>query len=286
MPTEHDIFIAPSGTSVDAINAALVSHMAVRCVGTQYWDKTVVIPEQRVLKCEAPTYVLKNHSNGPLITQNGYSAIEGRFLMEGNGHTGDAVFWPADTGHQEIRGAQIMRFAGYCINATAAWAGFECVVTDVKAQRTNLALPAIGLPEDEGGTRGIRRFQNCKGLGGFLLDIAGSNVTIMDNCSTYGFRMTNRARYAHITGNRLAMPSGVPLVVDGENNTLQDNSIGAVVNFGGTALGNQYLNNTEWYNITLMPGASYNALLLGPLASAIIDNSGNNLNKIATWALI
>jgi hypothetical protein len=273
MPLEHDTFIAGANTPASTINAALRDHKCVRVAGDQSWTGGIVIPEHRVLKADASHIVSRASGGGPFITMSSFSQISGRLHFQANGHGGTCIYVPSTAYFIRITDILITPWIDVCIDMSEATAGHECDVEDILANRTNPALTAIVLPASEPTTRGLRRFEDCQAGGAALLDAGGSNLTSLQNCTMFGFRMNDSSNNLKARDCRFAYHPGETMDVRGANHCFRDNHVSAVVNIYGQG------HVVDQYDAgrTLMPGSSQCRVTRYPTAAFTVDQGIGNV---------
>jgi hypothetical protein len=269
---EHDTYVFADGASAESIRDALKDYPRVRLAGSQRLKGgIIVVPPHKILCTEARHYLIRDDANGPLITLDSDSALEGRFLWHSNGHDGAGIKMPGGTSRQEVNGSIFMEYIGLCLDLSEPEAGHECNVQRVQAQRSAPEHPGILLPEDEVGTRGIRRFEDCQGAGGRLIALRGCNVTLLSECSTRGdLWMTDKARQCLIEQCRLALLPNESLSIRGVNHVIMQNQISAAAYIFGSG--------TVYWNYDggryLMPGATGHTVLGMGNVAPTVDWSG------------
>jgi hypothetical protein len=279
-----DTWVAGPNTPAASIRDALKGSARVLVQGEQAWEPgVIVVPPHKILCAQSRVWLhRKSGGEGPLVTVDSDGSFGGdgfgRFLMRSNGYAGTGVLFPGATSRQQVAGLVFEDYLGVCLDLTAAEAGHECNVTGVQAQRSNRDEPGIVLPEDEAGTRGIRRFEDCQGGGGRLIAVRGANVTLLDECSTLGdLLMSDRARQIVVEKCRLAVPNTGPwsgFVIRGQNHIVMQNQISSpVFVYGSGCLIANY--DAGRY---LMPGVSGNVILRMGQTPATVDWSGTSLN--------
>jgi hypothetical protein len=261
---EHDTFIAGAGTPASTINAALRDHKCVRVTGDQSWTGGIVIPEHRVLKADASHIIARASGGGPLITMSSFSQISGRLHFQANGHGGSCIYVPSTAYFVRILDILITPWIDVAVDMSEAGAGHECDVEDILANRTNPALPAIVLPVDEPTTRGLRRFEDCQSAGAALLDAGGSNLTQLQNCSMFGFRMNDACDNLKARDCRFAYHPGETMDIRGANHCFRDNHVSAVVTIAGVGhvvdqydAGRTLLPSSSQCRVTRYPSAAF-----------------------------
>jgi hypothetical protein len=273
MPLEHDTFIAGANTSASTINAALRDHKCVRVTGDQNWTGGIVIPDHRVLKADASHIIARASGGGPLITMSSFSQISGRFHFQANGHGGSCIYVPSTAYFIRITDILITPWIDVAIDMSESTSGHECDVEDILANRTNPALPAIVLPASEPTTRGLRRFEDCQAGGAALLDAGGSNLTSLQNCTMFGFRMNDGSNNLKARDCRFAYHPGETMDVRGANHCFRDNHVSAVVNiYGQGHVVDQYDAGRH-----LMPGSSQCRVTRYPTAAFTVDQGIGNV---------
>jgi hypothetical protein len=274
MPLEHDTFIAGAGTSASTISAALRDHKCVRVTGDGAWNQGVVMPEGSVLRFDAPHFVFRGFAGGPLITQLGFASIVGFPRFQANGHDGTCVYVPSGANFTKMSGdIQITNWIGVAVDMSEPTAGHECSIEGLLAQRTNPALPAIVLPADETTTRGLRLLRKCQSAGATLIDVGGSNLTQMQYCTMFGFKMNDACDNLKIRDCRFAYHPGETMDIRGANHCFRDNHVSAVVNIYGQG------HVLDQYDAgrTLMPGSSQCRVTRYPTAALTVDRGLGNV---------
>jgi hypothetical protein len=242
MPLEHDTYIAPANTPASTISAALRDHKRVRVTGDQSWTGGIVLPEHRILSFEAPHYVFRASAGAPLITQLSFSSILGSPRFQANGHAGTCVYVPSGANFTKMSGdIHITNWIGVCVDMSEPTSGHECNIEGLLANRTDPSLPAIVLPVSEVTTRGIRRFEDCQAGGARLIDVGGSNLTQLQNCTTFGFTMNDNCNNLKTRDCRFAYHAGQTMQIKGWNHCFRDNHVSAPVTItGGGHVVDQY----------------------------------------------
>jgi hypothetical protein len=273
MPLEHDTFIAGAGTPASTINAALRDHKCVRVTGDQSWTGGIVIPEHRVLKADASHIIARASGGGPLITMSSFSQISGRLHFQANGHGGACIYVPSTAYFIRITDILITPWIDVCLDMSEPTAGHECDIQGVLAQRTNPALPAIVLPAEETTTRGLRLLRKCQSASATLIDVGGSNLTQMQYCTMFGFRMNDACDYLKARDCRFAYHPGETMDIRGANHCFRDNHVSAVVNIYGQG------HVVDQYDAgrTLMPGSSQCRVTRYPTAAFTVDRGVGNV---------
>jgi hypothetical protein len=273
MALEHDTYIAGAGTSASTINAALRDYQCVRITGNQDWHgSTIIMPENSVLRDDGFHYVKRASAGGPLIVMGSFARITG-LRFQSNGHDGTCIKVPSGCNYPVITSVQITPWIGICIDMSEPTSGHECDVEDVLAFRTNPALPAIVLPASEPTTRGLRRFEDCQAGGAALIDVGGSNLTQLQNCTMFGFVMNDSSNNLKARDCRFAYHPGETMDVRGANHCLRDNHVSAVVNIYGVGhVVDQYDAGRH-----LMPGSSQCRVTRYPSAAFTVDQGIGNV---------
>jgi hypothetical protein len=274
MPLEYDTFIAGANTPASTINAALRDHKCVRVTGDQSWTSGIVLPEGSVLRFDAPHFVFRGFAGGPLITQLSFASIVGFPRFQANGYDGTCIYVPSGSNFIKMNGdPQITEWIGVCIDMSEPTAGHECDIEDLLAQRTNPALPAIVLPQDETTTRGLRRFEDCQSASRTLIDVGGSNLTNLQNCTMFGFKMNDACDNLKARDCRFAYHPGEIMEIRGANHCFRDNHVSAVVNiYGQGHVVDQYDAGRH-----LMPGSSQCRVTRYPTAAFTVNQGVGNV---------
>jgi hypothetical protein len=275
MPLEHDTFIAPANTSADTINRALRDYPAVRVVGSQLWEPDVItIGGRAILKCEAKATVSLARGGGALITMDGYKPrFDGEFALNPNGFSALAIKMGSTCSSPRIYGVEATAWKGQrVIDMSEPGAGHTGEFEDLMVSCDDKKRHAIILPQSEPGTVGLRRFEDIDGGGNAVLDLAGSNVTFITNCTMYGFKMNDDSRAHKIFESRFAYDHNAGEVMDirGANLEFKGNHV-----FGHARL---YCQNSliDQYDAgrTIMSGSYQNTVLRFPGCPFTVDNSG------------
>jgi hypothetical protein len=271
---EHDTYIAPANTPASTITAALRDHKRVRVTGDQSWSGGIVLPEHRILSFEAPHYVFRASAGAPLITQLSFSSILGSPRFQANGHAGTCVYVPSGANFTKMSGdIHITNWIGVCVDMSEPTSGHECNIEGLLANRTDPSLPAIVLPVSEVTTRGIRRFEDCQAGGARLIDVGGSNLTQLQNCTTFGFTMNDNCNNLKTRDCRFAYHAGQTMQIKGWNHCFRDNHVSAPVTItGGGHVVDQYDAGR-----TLTPGSSQCVVYRYPTCAYTVDQGIGNM---------
>jgi hypothetical protein len=271
---EHDTYIAPANTPASTISAALRDHKRVRVTGDQSWSGGIVLPEHRILSFEAPHYVFRASAGAPLITQLSFSSILGSPRFQANGHAGTCVYVPSGANFTKMSGdIHITNWIGVCVDMSEPTSGHECNIEGLLANRTDPSLPAIVLPVSEVTTRGIRRFEDCQAGGARLIDVGGSNLTQLQNCTTFGFTMNDNCNNLKTRDCRFAYHAGQTMQIKGWNHCFRDNHVSAPVTItGGGHVVDQYDAGR-----TLTPGSSQCVVYRYPTCAYTVDQGIGNM---------
>jgi hypothetical protein len=288
MPIDNDSYVIDASV-VDVagtVNAALAGYRSVRIAATGRLKAPINVPPNRTLYSEGMNYLIKEF-NGPMIVMDGSSEVIG-LLLEGDGadYDGPGIVLPANTSQQSVERVRVMRTRGIAIDCTAVGAGTSASFEKCTLQRHNPTLPAMVLPGDDAGIVGLRRVNNCRGAGGMLIDLAGSNYTKMSHCDTVGIAMSEAATYASFIDNRLAVPLGTTLDVHGANHGFLMNATVAKVRFMPDAYGCTYSLDNRDGGVELVLGCSENTFSRPANAPPIVDNSGNDTNRVVVTSAI
>jgi hypothetical protein len=292
MPVDFDSFtLGPGdGDAAPLINAAYSQgYTSVRVVGTLTVRSPIRIPQNRILYSEGPQYIQKGF-NGPMCIMESWSEMMGLFWL-GNGGTydGPGILCEANTARQVIARTRITDMRGPCVDMSGFAAGAYASIGGGELclmQRNDFTLPAIVLPADEPGTTGVRRIVGISGGGSKLIDLGGSNVTMLQNCDTYRIEMGARCRYGLFLSNRFAIPAGEVMVVRGSNHRFGFNTTSERVHFSVEAIGCSYEANNYDAGVVFDVGTTYNVVGHMALVPAPIDNSGNDLNRVEVTVAI
>jgi hypothetical protein len=119
----------------------------------------------------------------------------------------------------------------------------------------------------------LRRFEDCQAGGAALLDAGGSNLTSLQNCTMFGFRMNDGSNNLKARDCRFAYHPGETMDVRGANHCFRDNHVSAVVNIYGQG------HVLDQYDAgrTLMPGSSQCRVTRYPTAAFTVDQGIGNV---------
>jgi hypothetical protein len=275
MALEHDTFIAPANTPADTINRALRDYPAVRAVGNQLWEPDVItIGPRAILKCETKATVYLARSGGALLTMEGYKPrLDGEFTFNSNGSSALAIKMGSSCTYPRIYGIEAAGWRGQrVIDMSEPGAGHTGDFEDLLVSCDDRKRHAILLPKFEPGTVGLRRFEEIDGAGSAAMDLGGSNVTFIVNCTMYGFAMNNDSRAHKIFESRFAYDhnAGERMEMRGANLEFKGNHVFGHVNiWSQNSLIDQYDAGR-----TIMPGCYQNTVIRFPGCAFTVDNSG------------
>jgi hypothetical protein len=203
-----------------------------------------------------------------------FSSILGSPRFQANGHAGTCVYVPSGANFTKMSGdIHITNWIGVCVDMSEPTSGHECNIEGLLANRTDPSLPAIVLPVSEVTTRGIRRFEDCQAGGARLIDVGGSNLTQLQNCTTFGFTMNDNCNNLKTRDCRFAYHAGQTMQIKGWNHCFRDNHVSAPVTItGGGHVVDQYDAGR-----TLTPGSSQCVVYRYPTCAYTVDQGIGNM---------
>lgn len=170
------------------------------------------------------------------------------------------------TSWRNVRNCWVMDTASYCLEFTAAIAGFMSMVRGCRFRVYNSTTYAIKLPT-AAEANGNREFLHCIAPSGPLIDLAGSQNTGVIGCESGGAVANDAVKWsvdtkkARVIGNRFATGGGPDMHIMGNEHIVTD--------------------NVSASNFIVDPGAGNCVVRDNGYASTVTDNSGGNNNNIS-----